>query len=445
MPFGTCLPSCDDLVAAYTESNNHGGAAGCLQRRYRLHLIGDMRKFHIAFVNTHPIQYFAPLYAHLNRTGEFAVTALYLSDFSVRGSLDRAFGQAVKWDIDLLSGYDARFIKGAGLRNEPAGFFSIIAPQIWREVSRGGFDALVVHGHTPAAALVAVAAARWAGLPVFARGETHLGLSRGSLKRLARKPLLQAFYRRLSGALAIGSANAAFYRAMGIPEERIFSMPYTVDNARFTEGSRLSDEQRKKVRAELGVADAYPIVLYAAKLQARKHPDDLLGAAWRLQSRGIRFHVVMVGSGKMAVELVDLAGRLGLDNVHFHGFANQSALPQIYGAADVFVLPSVNEPWGLAVNEAMCAGLPIVASAEVGCVADLVQPHVNGQTFAVGDVEGLANALHPILVDMETRQRMSAASRAIISRWSYAECAAGLQAALARSGVAAGRLAAPAH
>src|SRR5262249_13732269 len=155
------------------------------------YLICDMRKFRIAFVNTHPIQYFAPLYSYLDRTGEFAITALYLSDFSVRGSLDRAFGQTVKWDIDLLSGYDARFIKGAGRRNEPAGFLSIVAPQIWREVSGGCFDALVVHGHTPAAVLVAVAAARWGGLPVFARGETHLGLRCGSLKRLARKPLLR--------------------------------------------------------------------------------------------------------------------------------------------------------------------------------------------------------------------------------------------------------------
>src|SRR5262249_53002697 len=153
----------------------------------------------------------------------------------------------------------------------------------------------------------------------------------------------------------------------------------------------------------------------------RKHPDDLLHAAHHLKDRGIGFHVVIVGAGEMSAELVDMAARLQLDNVHFHGFANQSALPQIYGAADVFVLASENEPWGRAVNEAMCAGLPIVASAEIGCVPDLVQPHVNGQTFAAGDVEGLANALHPILVDMEIRQRMSAASRAIISRWSYAE------------------------
>ncbi len=404
-----------------------------------------MHKFRIAFVNTHPIQYFAPLYAYLNRTGEFAITALYLSDFSTRGSLDHAFGQAVKWDIDLLSGYDARFIKGASLRNEPEGFFSIIAPQIWREVSRGGFDALVVHGHTPAAVLIAVVAARWAGIPVFARGETHLGLSRGLLKRSLRKPLMSVFYRSLSGVLAIGSANAAFYRAIGMPEQRIFSMPYTIDNARFTEGSRLSDEQRMTIRAELGVADADPIVLYAAKLAARKHPDDLLHAARRLQDCRIRFHVVMVGSGEMATELVNLATRLRLENVHFHGFANQSILPQIYGASDVFVLPSENEPWGLAVNEAMCAGLPIVASVQVGCAADLVHAGINGQTFAAGNVRALANALHPILVDRETRKRMSAASCAIISRWSYAECAAGLQAALARTGVEPGRLAALAH
>ena len=397
-----------------------------------------MHKLRVAFVNTHPIQYFAPLYAYLNRTEEFAITAVYLSDFSIRGSLDRAFARRVTWDIDLLSGYDARFLKGAGRRNEPAGFFSIIAPQIWREVSRGGFDALVVHGHTPAACLIAVAAARWAGVPVFARGETHLGLRRGLLKRVVRKPLMTAFYRSLSGVLAIGSANIAFYRAIGVPEERIFLVPYAVDNARFTEGTRLSDEQRKQVRAALGVADDDPIVLYAGKLQARKRPDDLLRAAARLKDRRVGFHVAMVGSGEMAAALVELAGRFGLDNVHFHGFANQSALPQIYGASDVFVLPSENEPWGLAVNEAMCAGLPIVASAEIGCAADLVRAGVNGQTFETGDVEGLASALHPILGDAGTRRRMGLASSDIISRWSYAECAAGLRAAVTRCGLAGG-------
>ena len=95
-----------------------------------------MHKFRIAFVNTHPIQYFAPLYAYLNQTGEFAITALYLSDFSVRGALDRAFGQALRWDIELLSGYNARFVKGACRRNEPAGFFHHHAADLARTEPR---------------------------------------------------------------------------------------------------------------------------------------------------------------------------------------------------------------------------------------------------------------------------------------------------------------------
>ena len=389
----------------------------------------------IAFVNTHPIQYFAPLYAYLNKTGNFAVTALYLSNFSVRGSLDREFGEVLKWDIDLLSGYDARFVKGAELRPQSGSFFSVIAPQIWREVKRGKFDALIVHGHTPAALLIAVGAARHAGIPVFCRAETHLGLTRSAPKRFIRKPLMGAFYRLMNGVLAIGSANAAFYRAMGVPKDRIFFMPYTIDNDRFMTGARMSPELRRQIRAELGVLDDAPIILYAAKLQERKHPDDLIRAALRLREWGVRFHIVIVGSGEMAEELTSLVARNNLNNIHFRGFVNQKVLPRVYGASDVFVLPSEDESWGLAVNEAMCAGLPVVASKGVGCVPDLVRDKINGRTFAPRDIEGLAVALHSILIDDEARRRMSAASRDIISRWSYAECATGLQGALSSIGI----------
>ncbi len=73
-------------------------------------------KTRIVFTNAHPIQYFAPLYAYLNHIGKFAVTALYLSDYSVHGPLDRAFGHAVRWDVDLLSDYVAHFAKEICLR-----------------------------------------------------------------------------------------------------------------------------------------------------------------------------------------------------------------------------------------------------------------------------------------------------------------------------------------
>jgi glycosyltransferase involved in cell wall biosynthesis len=394
------------------------------------------KRLRIAFVNTHPIQYFAPLYAYLNQADDLAVSAIYLSDYSVRGATDRFFGRSVKWDIDLLSGYEARFVPGAARRAEPRGFFSMVAFQLWHQVREGGFDALVVHGHTPVAMLVAVVAAKWARMPVFARGETHLGLRRSALKLALRYSVMRTFYRLFDGLLAIGSANAEFYRAMGVPESRIFLMPYAVDNARFMQASRMTTAEHAELRASFGVRDNRPIVLFAGKFQRRKRPDDLLRAAARLTRDGVVFHVLMVGSGEMEIELRELATELGMSNVHFSGFVNQTALPRIYAACDVFVLPSENESWGLAVNEAMCVALPIVASAEIGCVPDLVQNGVNGRTFEAGDVAALADALRPLLDDAGMRRRMGQASRDIIARWSYGECRGGLRGALASIGCA---------
>src|SRR5262249_45910530 len=120
-----------------------------------------------------------------------------------------------------------------------------------------------------------------------------------------------------------------------------------------------------------------------------------------------------------------------LDNVVFTGFVNQSELPALYAAADVFALPSENEPWGLAVNEAMCAGLPVVVSREVGCVADLVQNGVNGYAPDAGDIDGLARALRLLIEDKGLRRRQGQASLVRIRQWSYSECLEGIRAALA--------------
>src|SRR3954463_9076588 len=77
----------------------------------------------IAVLNSHPIQYFAPLYAYLNAAPDLKVTALYLSDVSIRGGKDAEFGRDVKWDIDLLAGYESVFLGKAAHIREPAGFW----------------------------------------------------------------------------------------------------------------------------------------------------------------------------------------------------------------------------------------------------------------------------------------------------------------------------------
>lgn len=391
--------------------------------------VGTSKARRVAFVNTHPIQYLAPLYASLNQADDVDVTALYLSDFSIRGAEDRAFGRAVQWDIDLLAGYDARFVEGYQQRAEPKGFLSMLASALWREIGDGGFDAVVVHGHTPAAMLLAITAAKAHGVPVFMRAETHLGLQRSRLKSALRAPLMGALYRSLNGVLAIGSANRDFYRAMGVRAENIFETPYTVDNDRFSAGAKLTDRPAERLR--LGVADERPIILFTGKLVAGKRAVDLVRAAAKLAAEGLAFHVVIVGSGALEADLRREAATLGLSNVHFPGFVNQQALPRVYGASDIFAFPSESETWGLSVNEAMCAGLPIVAAREIGCTADLVLADRNGATFPARDVDALAAALRPLIASPALRMKMGRQSQEIISNWSYRECLDGLRAALA--------------
>jgi glycosyltransferase involved in cell wall biosynthesis len=390
-----------------------------------------MKPFRLAVVNSHPIQYAAPLYAYLDADPELEVTALYCSDYSLRGGRDAGFGREIAWDVDLLGGYRSVFLGERAKSRSIFGFWSLVVPELWREIRSGRYDAVWLHGYAYAAFVLAFLAAKSAGIPVLMRSETHLGLTRPGWKRALRDGVLRVAYRFVDGFLAVGSTNRDYYRSLGIPDERIHLVPYTVDNARFIAASRLSEAERVAVRRELGLADDKPVVMFASKFQRRKHPDAVLRAAALLRARGVPVSVLMVGAGEMDAELRALVAALGLaDGVVFPGFINQSALPRIYAAADVFVLPSSNEPWGFIINEVMCAAVPVVVSDDCGSVPDLVHDGDNGRLMRAGDPVSLADALADILGDPARCARMGARSREIVSGWDYERCRQGVLAAV---------------
>ena len=386
----------------------------------------------LAIVTSHPIQYAAPLYAYLSRDPGLALTVLYCSDFSLRGAHDPGFGADLSWDIDLLAGYDSVFLGERSRTRRVGGFWSLVCPELAREISPARYDAVWVHGQQFAAYVLAFGLAKLQGIPVMTRGDTHLGLSRAPWRAALRRMVLGVQYRHIDRFLAVGSRNRAYYRALGVPGERIFDLPFSVDNDRFSRGSALSPAARRGARARLGARDGQVVLLYASKLMRRKHPDDLLRAAAKLVARGHDVHVVVAGSGEMDEELRQLAAGLDLlERVCFTGFVNQRALPELYAACDVFVLPAEDEPWGLIVNEVMCAGLPVVVGAGVGCAPDLVQANVNGFTCEAGNPASLAAVLEPLVADGALRRRMGEASRRRIASHGYEQCRLGLRAALA--------------
>jgi len=388
-------------------------------------------QYKLAVVNSHPIQYFAPLYSYLSKSPELTITAIYCSDFSLRGAIDPGFGRPVKWDVDLLTGYHSIFLGQAAKKRIPGGFWSLVCPQIWREIRGGKYDAVLLHGYSYAVNVLAFLAAKTKGIPVLLRSETHLGLQRSRWKLQLRDSVLAVIYKFVDGFLAIGTLNSEYYRSLGIPESKIFQVPYAVDNDRFTDSIKNKSDIRKSVRKKFDLPLDRPVVLYASKLTRRKHPDALIKAMAILRSEGCESALFLVGAGELEAELKNLTHSLGLDaDVIFGGFINQAELPQIYAASDIFVLPSENEPWGLVVNEVMCAGLPIITSKGMGCVPDLVKNGINGYHVTAGSETEIAECLNRLLNNESLRDQMGLASLSIIKNWGYKQCMNGILGAL---------------
>jgi glycosyltransferase involved in cell wall biosynthesis len=209
-------------------------------------------------------------------------------------------------------------------------------------------------------------------------------------------------------------------------------MPYAVDNQYFANLASPSASSEQRLRHELQLAPDRPVILFASKLQTRKHADHLVEAYRRFSSnRYDQPYLVIVGDGEERARL-EIQCR-GLDGVRFAGFRNQSELPRFFQLADVFVLPSRHEPWGLIVNEAMASGCPVIVSTDVGSHADLVTDGVQGCVYPVGDIAALTAALERVFATPTTAQQMGQAARQRMATWSFEEDVAGLRAALAHT------------
>ncbi len=397
----------------------------------------------LAYLVSHPIQYQAPLLRRIAREPDIDLTVLFGSDFSARGYQDRGFGVAVTWDVPLLEGYRSRVLpalRDNGTVTATTPLSRGILRALLDDSGRPAFDALWVHGYASVNALRGIASARLLGIPTLLRAEGWSGDRPRSLgKRMAKRAFFGVLRPLITATLPIGSYNAAYWRESLGEDLRQFPMPYAVDNAFFTQKAAEAQDQLDSLRATLGLQAGRPIILFASKLQQRKHADHLVEALQQVATQhGTRPYLLVVGDGEERGRLEELALARGLaHDVRFLGFRNQSELPAFLALADVFVLPSRHEPWGLIVNEAMAAGCAVIVSSDVGAAPDLVQNGVSGFVYPVGDVNALAEALLRVLASPDTARHMGQAGRERIASWDFEADVAGLRQALA---FATGRL-----
>jgi glycosyltransferase involved in cell wall biosynthesis len=395
------------------------------------------RPLRLAYFVSHPIQYQAPLLRRIAREPDIELEVFFSSDRSVRGYMDEGFGVKVEWDVPLLEGYSSHFLpRWIDDAKEPAPWRPL-NHGIFRTLEQGQFDAVWSHGYSTANSLRVIAIAAMLDIPVLLRAESNLhDRARSMTKLLAKECFFRMLRPQISAVLAIGEANARYWRHYLGEDVSIFHMPYAVDNDFFQQRAAEAAPGREALRVELGLDAGRPVLLFASKLQERKCCGDLLTALALLQARRpplLRPYLLIVGDGEERQKLEQQASH---DSelrraVRFLGFRNQTELPRYFDLCDVFVLPSRHEPWGLVVNEAMNAGRAVIVSDDVGCQRDLVREGETGAVFPAGDVPGLAAAIERVLATPETAMRMGARGKTHIAEYTFGQDVAGLRAALA--------------
>ncbi|MDR3745983.1 MAG: glycosyltransferase family 4 protein, partial [Acidobacteriaceae bacterium] len=371
------------------------------------------RRVRLAYLVSHPIQYQAPLLRRIAQEPEIDLTVLFGSDFSVRGYRDAGFGVGVKWDVPLLDGYKHEFLPIVHDR----GNISVTSPLNYGLVRQlrgtGGepaFDALWVHGYARINAMHGILAAKALGIPVLLRAESWLrDRERSGLKLAMKNAFFTGLKNLVDAVLPIGSLNAKYWRHYFGDDVPQFLMPYAVDNAYFTQRARQAEASRASLQAELGLDPTRPVILFAGKMQPRKHCDHLIEAYAQLSpAPGIEPHpyLVIVGDGEERAALEHQVEATGFRSIRFCGFRNQSELPGFFDLSSVFVLPSRHEPWGLIVNEVMNAARAVIVTDDVGSAPDLIEDGVNGCIYPAGDVAALAAALRSVLQSPETAATM---------------------------------------
>lgn len=380
----------------------------------------------LGIVASHPVQYQVPWYRALAAREELDLT-VYYALLPTPDQQGVGFGMDFAWDVPLMDGY--RWVALPNTARSPSlrGFFASRTPAVEAVLERDRPEAVIVSGWQSLSLLQAIRACGRLGIPCMVRGESSA---------LRRRPWwTRAFHRRLlprfDACLAIGEANRRFYRRNGVPPDRIFTVPYFVDDRRFLEQAARLSAERESIRRDWGISETDVCFLFAGKLVAKKRVMDLLWACDIARKSEPSVRLLLVGSGEQLMEAKRFVRERGMP-VAFAGFLNQSEMSRAYVAADCLVLPSdYGETWGLVVNEALLHGLPAIVSDRVGCGPDLIDDGVTGRIFPFGDVEALARTLVDTATQADERREMGRRARFRVAGFSAARAVEGTLEALA--------------
>lgn len=322
------------------------------------------------------------------------------------------------FDVPLLDAYFWTYVPNRSPRPRLDRFFGIWNPELVRLIR--SHDCVVVYGYAYASLALAIIAAKALRKPlVLGTDVTYLESRNPRRWKTWLKPLFYRVIYRLPEVVIVPStASFRFLCSMGVSSDRVVITPYVVDHDAVCAAAARSDAD--EMRHRWVIPTQAPVALFCAKFIARKRPLDVVRAFANADIENS--YLVLVGDGPLREELLVECQRLGIsERVRFLGLVPYSQLPAVYAAADVLIVASSHEPWGLPVNEAMLCGTSVIASDRVGAVYDLVVEGQTGRVYPCGDIEALARILREVLPDRDGLRRMGEAARRRMETWSPRE------------------------
>ncbi|MBN8834501.1 MAG: glycosyltransferase family 4 protein [Sphingobacteriales bacterium] len=325
---------------------------------------------------------------------------------------DPGFGQNIQWDIDLLEGYAYTWVNNVAKQPGSHHFKGIDNPSLVPELKSWQPDALLIFGWNFKSHL-AVMRYFHNKVPIFFRGDSTLLDRHNGVKEFVKKIILKWVYHHVDKALYVGDENRKYFKYAGLQDDQLLFAPHAVDNVRF----RFDGEARQKIRNSLQIRGNEIVFLFAGKLEPKKDPALLIQAFINLQEGNV--HLIIAGNGVLESSLKKEYE--GNPRIHFLLFQNQTEMPGLYSACDIFVLPSKGpgETWGLSVNEAMACGRPVIVSNKCGGASNLVRDGKNGFIFESGKQKDLLQKMEYFLHNRNSLGRMGNMSFTIVNEFSY--------------------------
>ena len=312
----------------------------------------------------------------------------------------------------MYDGYEWQVLDNKKKNPGVDSFFSSSVQNMTDVLRRDRPDVLILTGWQGLPLIQALWSSKRLGIPRVVRGESSGLKPRRFTTRTIHRLLLSQY----DAFLVIGEANYKFYAGYGIPDSKLFSCPYFVENSRLCEQARVHRAERQSVRANWKIPQDSVCYLFVGKLIYKKRVLDQLAALRLAHSQNSKLHLLIVGTG----ELLESARQFTEEHelpVTFAGFLNQTEITSAYVAADCLILSSdYDETWGLVVNEAMVCGLPAIVSDRVGCGPDLVKCGETGERFAFGAVDALSNSMLSMATNRDRMTTMGECARELVLR-----------------------------